>query len=327
MKPAPIVLWPFPDEIARVVVAAALAEGEDPIAVATGRARSRARIYAFIALAHRFPTVPRRELMIKVGHAPVSAYAAYIAAIQITRGDNGKDAKWWRLGMLNRIVAAIGWPPMSTEDAQVRLAARPTDPKAIERRAKKAEALADREVIEPIPATIARHERIEKRNAGASIDPTEPTNETARDVAVVAEVAPQPEPRTEPICQPETPKRQLERLDRQHGAVVAKADHVIKRARGSSSPSSTALAVNGRPGPSTALTIKKFTPPAVPRNSYTGALDISYRPDPPVHERDVEIWTPALMGDPAPQRSALWERQQQLSQKPEEPDDYVYPRD
>lgn len=41
----------------------------------------------------------------------------------------------------------------------------------------------------------------------------------------------------------------------------------------------------------------------------TGAIDLHYRPDRPAGTRGVEILTPDLMGDPAPGRSALAQRQ------------------
>lgn len=41
----------------------------------------------------------------------------------------------------------------------------------------------------------------------------------------------------------------------------------------------------------------------------TEGVALSYRPDAPAHKRNVDIHTAELMGDPDPQRSALWARQ------------------
>lgn len=213
MKPSPDILWPSAHEIARVIVAAARAEGEDALAVAEGRARSRARVYAFIILAHRFPTVPPGHLMVKLGADRLKAFPAYIAAIQIARGDDSKNGKWFSLATLNVIVEAVGWPPMTAEDAHVR-----------------------RVNSKKNPATI--RERVE--SAAAFI--------------------------TTPAPQSTSGMRGL------GGVTVPRPVY---------------------PG--------SFSPP-------DAAPVVSYKPDAPAHERNVDILTAEICGDPPAHRSALHQR-------------------
>ena len=110
MRPLDIVvIWPTPDEIARAVFAAAKLEGEDPIDVFQGVGGARSRAYAFIALAHQFPTVPRAELARKCGNASAGpgVRKALLAAAW----------PWFSLDRLNAVRAALGWTPMTLDDA------------------------------------------------------------------------------------------------------------------------------------------------------------------------------------------------------------------
>lgn len=50
-------------------------------------------------------------------------------------------------------------------------------------------------------------------------------------------------------------------------------------------------------------------------------IGISYRADAPVHERNVDVVTAEFCGDPPPQRSALWARQNGETASPIQPED------
>ena len=112
----------FTADARAIVTAASRAEGEDPDAVMNGRPRSRARVYAFVALAHRYPRVSQPDIMIACGADPNGALNQSIAAAQAARGDGagGKIARWFSLGRLNAIVVAVGWPRMTGREACVR---------------------------------------------------------------------------------------------------------------------------------------------------------------------------------------------------------------
>lgn len=78
-------------------------------------------------------------------------------------------------------------------------------------------------------------------------------------------------------------------------------------------PSATAKAI---------ASFVKTRRPADPALARGASLDMNYRPDPPIHTRNVDILTPELCGDPPPQRSALWARQHAtLPPEESEPDD------
>jgi hypothetical protein len=102
MSPADIpVEWPTPREIADAVFAAAALEGEDAIEVILGKHSARSRAYAFLALAHRFPTAPRAKLGRKCGN-PAVVTGTRTALRQ-------KAWPWFDIGRLNAVRAACRW--------------------------------------------------------------------------------------------------------------------------------------------------------------------------------------------------------------------------
>ena len=109
MSPGGIkVLWPSADEIARSLVTACRIEGDDPIAVFNGEQGPRSRVYALLALAHEYPTTPRRWLGRALGDERVQPKVL----VKINR----QAAQWFVLERLNDVRAACGWSPMTMED-------------------------------------------------------------------------------------------------------------------------------------------------------------------------------------------------------------------
>lgn len=110
----------FEQDARAIVRAAAIAEGEDSDAVMAGRLRSRARVYAFIALAHRYPRQDQTSVMLACGAAPEQAFDMAVTAIQATRDNLTKRRRWFDLDRLNEILAAVGWQPMIRTQSEVR---------------------------------------------------------------------------------------------------------------------------------------------------------------------------------------------------------------
>ena len=110
MSPAEIVVqWPTADEIGRAIVVAAALEGVDWNDVLTaGVGCVHARYYAALALAHEFPTAPRRKLSRKCGLE---------TALSTARADLKRRAPWFDLDRLNAVRAACGWSDMTTDEA------------------------------------------------------------------------------------------------------------------------------------------------------------------------------------------------------------------
>jgi hypothetical protein len=104
-----VVRWPDAGEIGKAVFVAAALEGVDAIEVIQGGPALRARAYAFLALAHEFPTVPRATLGRKCGNDRTAP--AVRAAL--TRG----SWPWFDLGRLNAVRAACGWSDMTMREA------------------------------------------------------------------------------------------------------------------------------------------------------------------------------------------------------------------
>ena len=103
------VVWPDAGQIGKAIFAAASLEGDDAINVIQGVGGVRSRAYAFIALAHEFPTVPRVSLGRKLGNEKVASGAR--AALR-----NGGWA-WFELSRLNAVRAACGWSNMTLSEA------------------------------------------------------------------------------------------------------------------------------------------------------------------------------------------------------------------
>ena len=109
MSPADIIVqWPSAEEFARAVFAAAKAEDCDPIDVFNGEGSTRARVYAALALAHRFPTAPRTVIARKCGDT-----RALDNFRQMRRNGGGK---WLSINRLNGVRAALGWPAMREDE-------------------------------------------------------------------------------------------------------------------------------------------------------------------------------------------------------------------
>ena len=119
-KPAIAVKFPTADQVARIIVAASKAEGEDPIAVASGRMRSRARVYAFLSLVHDFPKVRQVAIMLMCGAPAVNAASMAISAVQIARGDQTKNAVWFDLDRMNAIRSRCGLRALTAKQAEFR---------------------------------------------------------------------------------------------------------------------------------------------------------------------------------------------------------------
>lgn len=94
---APAAEWPAADEIARIIVAAPREEDDDPVLVAEGRFAPRSRVYAFLALAHQFPAIARKEIAAKVGARTPNLPAGARAAV-LRRG----GLTWFDLDKRNR---------------------------------------------------------------------------------------------------------------------------------------------------------------------------------------------------------------------------------
>ena len=108
--------WPTPDEVARAIVAASRLEGEEPLAVARGRERSRARVYAFAALAYRFPQIKQFRIAMLTGVSEQRAAATVISILNTVRLAKGKNARWWNRERFARVVEECGWPrPIGAE--------------------------------------------------------------------------------------------------------------------------------------------------------------------------------------------------------------------
>lgn len=112
--------FPSAEAIAGLIVAAARVEGECPVAVAQGRKRSRARVYAFIVLCHYWRHIKIEAILKMLGVPPAGRLAAAVYAAQTARRDATYGPQWFDLAALNRVVAGVGWPAMSQEDAEVR---------------------------------------------------------------------------------------------------------------------------------------------------------------------------------------------------------------
>ena len=111
MTPADIpVEWPTCHEIARAVFVASALEGFDPIDVIQGFGSVRARAYAFIALAHEFPTAPRIALGRKLGKEATSVGARSALV--------GLGWAWFDLERLNAVRAACGWSDMAMDQVR-----------------------------------------------------------------------------------------------------------------------------------------------------------------------------------------------------------------
>lgn len=112
--------WPTAHEVAQVIVLAAKHEGEDPIAVATGRPRSRARVYAFATLASVFDTLMFVDLMRLCGAPEEMAATMSISARQIVRGDPSKNSFWFVPEVVNKLRVAMGWGEASEDRIMLR---------------------------------------------------------------------------------------------------------------------------------------------------------------------------------------------------------------
>ena len=111
MTPADIpVEWPTCHEIARAVFVASALEGSDPIDMIQGFGSVRARAYAFIALAHEFPTAPRIALGRKLGKEATSVGARSALV--------GLGWAWFDLERLNAVRAACGWSDMAMDQVR-----------------------------------------------------------------------------------------------------------------------------------------------------------------------------------------------------------------
>jgi hypothetical protein len=116
MKAVREIIWPTADEVAHAIIAASRLEGEDPIAVLKGRDRSRARVYAFAALAYRFPQVQQWRVAMLTGVSEDRAASTVIAILNTVRDAKGKNARWWNRERFARIVEECGWPrPIGAE--------------------------------------------------------------------------------------------------------------------------------------------------------------------------------------------------------------------
>jgi len=111
---------PTADDVAQIIVAAARAEGEDPLAVAQGRWRCRSRVYAFISLGVDFPAAPRISLMRMCGAPPGHEGSMIVSALQIARRIRGRAVTWYSVARLNDIRAAIGLRSVTIDEAEMR---------------------------------------------------------------------------------------------------------------------------------------------------------------------------------------------------------------
>lgn len=112
MEAEPEIIWPTASEVACLVYTAAWLENVDPIDVLTARRtrEAHARCYAFLALAHQFPTPPRAALGRCVGD--------YKTATLARSATLGRNCNWFDLDRLNNVRAAMDWDPMTLEEAQ-----------------------------------------------------------------------------------------------------------------------------------------------------------------------------------------------------------------
>lgn len=111
MTPADVIVrWPSAREIWRAVEAAAELEGEDAIEVFLGTWGMRARVYAFLAVAHEYPTCPRAALGRKFGDEKLAG--------QVRAKLRAGRMAWFSLQRLNEVRAACRWWSMTAEQAE-----------------------------------------------------------------------------------------------------------------------------------------------------------------------------------------------------------------
>lgn len=282
--------WPSAEEIARVIVAAALEEGDDPVQVAEGEFAPRSRIYAFLALAHQFPRIPRSAIAAKVGAKSPNLPACARAAVLYRAG-----LKWFDIDKLSRVRAAAGWAPITAAEAETATRVIPIDDEEEEPPEPDAPIDLPRLPIRAaVPAVAVEATVTAPAEAPAIISPASNEVEKSDVGAEVAETPAQPEPKAEAICQPETaptPPRI---------SAAARAVAAFQRVR-----------TERRPAPAPTSLPAALAPKALaspPLFAATGGMDLHYRPDPPASMRGVRILTAALMGDPEPGRSALAQR-------------------
>ncbi len=107
-------VWPSAEAVARAIVTAAGLEGDDPVLVAQGGCAPRARGYAFLALAHAFPTTPRDRIGEWVGSRGKRNFTNNVRfAVRGIGGSRPLD-----LARLNAVNAALGWPAMTHAEAE-----------------------------------------------------------------------------------------------------------------------------------------------------------------------------------------------------------------
>ena len=106
---------PTAEHVARIIVAACKATNENPLYCAKGRSSySRARCYAFVALAVAFPELTHAVVARLVGAAEFPTFVA--STVQIAR----KRPAWWSLSIVNDCLAAIAHAPASEAQAECR---------------------------------------------------------------------------------------------------------------------------------------------------------------------------------------------------------------
>ena len=355
MRPDEIpVVWPSSEQIARAVFVAAALEGDDPIDVLQGSAGAGSRAYAFLALAFEFPTAPRSALARKFGKAECAngARKALVAGAW----------SWFDLGRLNAVRATLGLPDMTLEDAKAapllycgRAWQEFADRGAEQREAPTSSAVDPaagsggdekpapivESVSEPKADESERLAAVERRKAWARPEPGDkPEEDFVNLSAPVENPVPQPEVKSEPVCQPETapaPPAPLRETCTSAAALTPSSRAVslagAARAMQAAKPQPQRVTppalvtrpvereIKGapRPGGSNALFAPSPKEPRAevadtrrPRDDFRARLlneslrgVTSFRPDPPAEKRGAVNVTSDLMGDPDPSRSAL----------------------
>lgn len=109
---------PTADEVAFVFRAACQKLGEDYVQAVTTKVHFKARTYAFLALAHKYPAMFHHEVMTLLGVDEEKAKD--IARAAKDRARQEREESWYKLHKLNEILASMGWPRMSAEEASLR---------------------------------------------------------------------------------------------------------------------------------------------------------------------------------------------------------------
>ena len=272
--------WPTAYEVARLIVEAARIEGEDAVAVLNGKRGSHARVYAFIALMHRFPTVNATPAMRMCGAPFLTAFTASISAQQIARGDLSKHSDWFSVEKLNAIVEACGWPRMTRDEVEVR------------RLPKRSGTGAEQAQID------ARETEKPNETAPIAVAPSGPEIAAAPPAARLVGMGPGLRifETDEGVVAKHSAESDLQAEDAEAVVDLPAAPVVSDAARALASLARSRAA--------------RQVASAAPRPEFSDAslMASRFRPDRPAAERGVSVLPPEFFGDPAPGRSALDQR-------------------